>query len=654
MRTYRNTIKLFLQTTSVRIPYFLLLLVENVFLFQLLRSFINADKSQAQPFYYINDLNLLCIVEFLFFVFISYEFLRKGKDVNLEETLIAKTWVIEGTQLLVLWSAVFLYAVIFALYIGIAYFILKIPLLCVQELMKVFLVNVLLMALASVGMGYAISRIRNRLCGYVIILVSMLLLLPQTANFFVVIEKDYHVPVFPLRDWFYILPPDVNTFGDPLYGVPVEPYRIATMVAWIVIGLFCFALVRWRYHKGMKVLVTMVTGACLFVCGGMISERGSVLLMSDHLESAIETSSDEYSEDEKQANFNITEYDMELVFQRELEANVMAKIQSDEPLSEYIFTLYHGYEVTNVEDEKGCPLRYEQEEDRILVYGQKEKQLEQIVFHYKGNSPMFYANDNACFLPGFFPYYPQAGGRSIYSYEGATEINVQEQPVAQYRIRTQGLSVTSNIPTVDGTSSFEGKASHVTFVGGNYEVIKENGVEKVVYPLQEDSLLRATQFQQDEFQARWTALLKFLEIPEMPLPINKKVIVTPMNYAYNSFLGSYYEFDDYVFIGHSFDVYDVLKSKLPKAEKKNELKEVFFNMGLTEDTDIKELQLNTEMFPGEERGTRQIMEDGVIMACRKCGIQKTAQEIAHYLMDESDTRSPMKVLGQVRKENGDD
>lgn len=87
MTTYKNTIKLFIQTMNVSIPYALLLLAENIFLFRLLQSFILADPSQAQLIYFISDLNYLCVTEFLFFVFIAYEFMRKSRSVGIDETL---------------------------------------------------------------------------------------------------------------------------------------------------------------------------------------------------------------------------------------------------------------------------------------------------------------------------------------------------------------------------------------------------------------------------------------------------------------------------------------------------------------------------------------------------------------------------------------
>lgn len=44
MITYKNTIRLFIRTMSVSIPYLLLLAAENVFLFRLLHAFAGAPQ----------------------------------------------------------------------------------------------------------------------------------------------------------------------------------------------------------------------------------------------------------------------------------------------------------------------------------------------------------------------------------------------------------------------------------------------------------------------------------------------------------------------------------------------------------------------------------------------------------------------------------
>ena len=59
MITYKNTIRLFIRTMSVSIPYLLLLAAENVFLFRLLHAFAGAATEEVQAIYFLMDMNYL-------------------------------------------------------------------------------------------------------------------------------------------------------------------------------------------------------------------------------------------------------------------------------------------------------------------------------------------------------------------------------------------------------------------------------------------------------------------------------------------------------------------------------------------------------------------------------------------------------------------
>ncbi len=647
MRSYKNTIKLFFQSISVSIPYTLLIVVENVFLFRLVRVFIKADTSQAQPFYFINDLSLLCIVEFLFLLFITYEFMRKSREVNLDETLGKKIWIIEGNQLLVLGTLVLLYTLVFGIYVLVSYGILNMPTVCVVELVKVLVVNVFLLSVAAVGMGYLISRIKKRFIGYTIIIVELFLTLPNASQFLMTSQNEYNIPIFSIRDWVCLLPPDIMTLGDPLYGVPVEPYRIAVMCVWIILGIWLFSCVFWKYQKGLKVLVTLVALGGLVICGTHIQDKGSVLLMDNHPESAIEADYSYYTgeEEEIEADFQVTGYDMDLTFSREMSAIVKVSLQPKPLKTEYLFTLYHGYRVSKVEDANGEEMYFEQERDRVTVYNKNQVDCSTISFTYEGKNPTFYGNDTACFLPGFFPYYPKAGGRNVYLYEEGMEIKVSKEPITHFSVRTHGLSTTSNLKKVE--EGFEGEASHATIVGGNYEIVSQNGISMVTYPLQADSIKKASQFWDKQFQDEWTQLTEFLNLQNMKLPLDKTIITTPTNFVNNSFLKDYYEFDDYILVNSFMHAYGMLGAQIPEGEK-SLLKAIFLYMGLNEDTDVTSFSLNRDICEGDELDEWQTMEDMMIIKMRDMGVQPVARAVIKYLLDEEDTRKPMTFLNDLK------
>ena len=87
---------------SVSIPYLLLLAAENVFLFRLLHAFAGAAAEEVQAIYFLMDMNYLYVLGFLFFLFISCEFMRKSREVNLVESMRERAWIVEGNQFAVL------------------------------------------------------------------------------------------------------------------------------------------------------------------------------------------------------------------------------------------------------------------------------------------------------------------------------------------------------------------------------------------------------------------------------------------------------------------------------------------------------------------------------------------------------------------------
>ena len=69
MTTYKNTIRLFIRTMSVSIPYLLLLAAENVFLFRLLHAFAGRRGSAGNLFFDGYELSL-CVGLFVLFIYL--------------------------------------------------------------------------------------------------------------------------------------------------------------------------------------------------------------------------------------------------------------------------------------------------------------------------------------------------------------------------------------------------------------------------------------------------------------------------------------------------------------------------------------------------------------------------------------------------------
>lgn len=649
MTTYKNTIRLFIRTLSVSIPYLLLLIAENVFLFRLLRAFMGAAPEEVQAIYLLKDMDYLYVLGFLFFLFISCEFMRKSREINLFETMRERAWMVEGSQFAVLGTAIMIYALVFLIYAAAGVTVLHMQQMCFMQMLKIFVVNIVLLSCAATGMGYLISRIPNRYVGYLVILVVLMLILPANAKYFSMLQWGRGISIYWLRDWLYLLPPDIQAVGDPLYGMPVEGYRVATMLLWIGIGGWIFARSVWRYTKGKRRVADGLVILWIVLCALVVVNEGSVLRMTDHPKSAESEDQNYYQAqtqiEEKEKDFQVRAYDMELSFGRELSAKVTVDVSTENAPEQYHFTLYHGYKISDVTSEDGEKLLFTQEGDQVTVNNPQKKADEKLTFHYKGSSPVFYANHNACFLPGFFAYYPIAGVENLYE-NGMWKVNKRQS--AAFTIHTKGLQAASNLPGKG--DSHAGETSYVTLVGGNCREMDKNGNNEIVYPLDSHSLTAAEQFNKQEFSKEWKKLMTFLGIQEPSPAQDKMVVVIPGSLAFNTILDEYYDLGDHILTKNAVSPIQVLAAEV-KAEGKTALKDIFFSYDWQIE-DPAEVELLKDVSEGAELCEEEKLQDEFILKMRECGTQYVAQATIQYLMDEGDTRTPSEFVQALKNAEG--
>lgn len=657
MKCYWNTIKLFCKSPSVVIPFLLLLTGENVVLVLIYQAFMevvhNPDVAgTADPAFYYKDILEICFLIFIFFLFISYEFMRKIKEASMEEILCvgeSSGWVIRINQMLVLGSAAVIHTLNISVYLWLGYKVLNTPGLYTGEILKMLFLDIFLLSLASIGIGYLISKLTNRFAGYAVMLGILFLILPNTADLLLDYQIDYHIPVFALRDLIYLIPPDITAVSDALYGMPLEGYRVAAMFFWILSALFVLGWGLLRDKKKIRFLYGIAMTAVLFVTGYLVEDKGSVLLMSDHPDSVIMEKAGYNMQGpgkEEKAAFTVSAYDMELSMKKELAAVVTVTVKAEKTLPEYIFTLYHGYRIKKIVDDRGNVLPFQQEGDYVTVDNGSLAPVKTLCFSYQGHSPTFYANSKACFLPGLFPYYPQAGFREVYQdlhFVGGDE------PEADYRIRVlDQRSVVSNLKENNGV--LEGRTDNVILLSGYYDETDVNGVSCVAYPLQPDSYENSSYFLSEEMKSKVEKLYEFLGIQKEFTVQGKKVINIPGSMAFNSALGTYYEYQDYILInGYDIDPYDILDHTM-KAEGKQSMKEAFFFIRPTADTDASELTLNKDeiWFEGYDQDEVSEFRDTIVQKMRERGVRDVAQKVVRYLNDSDNHLDGRTFLESIR------
>ena len=145
---------------------------------------------------------------------------------------------------------------------------------------------------------------------------------------------------------------------------------------------------------------------------------------------------DKKREEQSKRFWRVTDYDMTVHLGRMLDVQAILTLQADRACDEFLFTLYHGYKVSNVtakridmqnEDEKdidntkkteSVQVSFTQDMAQDIVTINIDQPVYELTVQidYSGYSNRFYSNSQACLLPGWFAWYPMAGEQSVFEF----------------------------------------------------------------------------------------------------------------------------------------------------------------------------------------------------------------------------------------------
>lgn len=633
MKSFAKTIKLFLKTPQIILAYLVLLGVSNVFFSQLYQAFVAEYEEWGEKgtdaIFFLGDMGYLCCVFFVFWVFISYEYFRKSKEAGIQENLDclgARGSIFYLHQLGTLLLAVLVFTANVGAYMAVGYFRLHFPPVLTDQIYKMLAINVFLLSVGSVFCGSAISQIRNRFAGYgVALALSFLMIWELIEPIAGGLGWGGNVLHF-LRSFLCFLPPDIQAYPDVLYGLPFESYRIAIIGIWIVLGSI------WILRKmciRSKNAMTVAMCVCVVLLAGLGERawnRGSVLLQGDSPQSALMECliGGEEPEDKaksKAADFEVAGYRMELRIRKELSAICRVELAEGSALGEYDFTLYHCYQVRDVQDDKGKKMEFQQEGDYVIVKGNGEM-VKEITFYYEGGSNLIYSNSHACFLTGIVPWYPKAG---FQSFTKGRVVKWQGDPPVSFDI---GIDipgeVVSNLEYLEGR--YKGKMDNALFVKGYVDLEYYKKTNIICYPMQRDSYRLAQKIQDGELQQRMDQWMEYLG-GEKEQIAKKKIICSPNSMAFCSRMDKYYETDSYILTESGISPRELIQWRL-EEKGSSELKDVFCDLLPFEDfeeVDVNDLLVYKETFDSYEKADE--LHDLVVQKIKDVGLQEVMRSI---------------------------
>ncbi len=590
---------------------------------------------------------------FIISIYISYEYMIKAKNNHLDECVSTysngsnKLYGGSFAVLLLMSISLFLIFLVFNYFI---YFIGGINNLAYAfHILKANFINIFLVSMLASLVGTCIAFSCKRFAAYSIIALIVFLISPISEQIPAAIYLGYGVDIYSYRNFFSnILPSNLYYQPDFLYGVSIEAFRWNLVGFWVSVsgGVLLYRFRKKNYQSGRVPIVLLIICASFNLFGYMSGGSYINLALSPH--SVYNHDLLYYFNVEKKeqvAQFDVIGYNMNLVINRQLEADIEITIDNPLYLEKYLFTLYRGYKVKNIYNAEGEALEFQRDGDYIDIYIKTPKAHDSIRIIYEGYSPMFYSNNQGVLLPGFFPFYPMSGHRTvcytndeqgIYNFVLTTD---EKNKHFEVKIKS-GLEIISNLSTTN--EIHEGYSDTLSLVGGF--VVKEQIANYEVFNLAIDD--------KNKHKKENTLLTLNDEITKYEKMLGEsdhfdisryKIIQAPETLMHRIGHGTgrgsilALKFSDHVFLGLGYDpkliATELLSFNIPNNYDKYSGINILMQYLVSKDSFIENMDVLQEKF---------------IEQIEILGEEYVLKQTYHFLKNTSDTRTFENFLAQLK------
>ncbi len=507
-----------------------LLVISIIYLLFIAYIFIRKNCYEAlDPFIVVMGLGQ---ISFLFFLFVSYEYFCEAKRAKAEEVICVSArglhwYKTSGVYILLIIDCVvcllfYFYPFIIILRLGIHntnYMIF----LGVGIVVFHFLVNFL-----AVLLSMAASYMKSRTKGYCVLLFIYFV----TSGHLMLLLQSYSSGnnlTYRLSDLLNLFNREYSMMTDFYYIYSLEGVNFQRILLWISLVMLLLVLIM---NTGKKKIVAVIPGVGLVLCTWLFFQPTSAVNLDLTVAGQDAWTYDmSYYQNKvdcmdmsmyKEADFKAVHYQAVFDIQRELSGEVTVTVDKKN-LNKYDFTLYHGYQVSDVTTQTGKKLPFIQEGDYISIDNATGGELEQIRFCYKGHCKRYYSTNQGVFLPAYLAYYPMPGRRQVYivqyGYLGNTIDGLGYEADFDIRLNIKNR-IYSNLPVKDG-NHICGKSDGITLLCSQFACETRMKDCRIIYPSLDLNVL----------QSDWgkTNLEKFFSLFEHGLDslAGKTIIVPP-------------------------------------------------------------------------------------------------------------------------------
>ncbi|WP_459767370.1 ABC transporter permease [Alkaliphilus crotonatoxidans] len=634
----KNNLKLFFKNKYLLSGFIIFFIIINAYLIEgLYKLSIHRDA-----FYYLQVSQKLSMVYFIFFIFISYEYLVKSKnDFILESLSITDNGklTLYFSKFVVLLAIMVTMTLNIMLYNYISYIAMHVQALSFAY--HIFLNNILNIFLVSfLGscIGTMVSLYLKRFQAYLLMILSGILISPIFEFVPFVLFMGFGKNIYPFREVFNILPPNLNWVEEALYGLSIEAYRWNLVVFWICLLSSAILLkLKTKKHK-LQSLVCMLLVMVSVVNFYLYTNPGSIVKKDYNPKGYTPFDELYYTNDvqkEEKVDFSITAYNMKLVIDRQLHNDVKIQLNEKEPLESYKFTLYRNFEVKSILNKENKNMEYKRDGDYLEIFNPTSEKLEEIRIIYSGYSPVFYSNSQGVLLPGSFPYYPMEGYKRLYIKEQTVFIPIIRDDEVDFEVDVKSkLNLYSNL-NKDG-NYFSGKAQAITMVGGFVEEEKVGDV--TLYGLILSEMDKANLLKIDDLLKPYKHLVSGIDTLNIT---DKKIFQAPHTFSSRVLENGLISFNDHVFV-YSLDektlIYTLMQSIIPQDYNKSKIKTVLLDYIIDKDRFLNIPKEQLENFKPYE------FHNLFLKKIDELGEDYVIQATFSYLKDKNDGRDSITFI----------
>ncbi len=258
-------------------------------------------------------------------------------------------------------------------------------------------------------------------------------------SFFVLLGFDY------LPGFLHLGVPDPEMSYHAFSGFVFTKEDFINKISWILLLTLIFLLVFFQKnarYKNIKIFVGLVVIFGLFIgftqFFSMETKINPTKFNQRNINELNYYGETQFNQITQEQSFKIKKYDVNLEISDELDAIVHLFFEGKEEGNK-LFSLYHGFNVTKIEDEYGELIDYNQQLDLLEV--KLEQPTEEIKISYAGvSSPYMDVNNDFAYLPFYFAWIPlkQTNPTMRYTYHSNHRLPNQPNEYIEYNLKYAG------------------------------------------------------------------------------------------------------------------------------------------------------------------------------------------------------------------------